>query len=178
MNTWRKRKKCGHEFAVSENVTSLPSQTKIFTEKSSTASVGHFNSTWTSKPSTTTGSTTTTVNPMINKTVCYNIVGCFDNYPPFDNADYDLPMSPEEVGTQFLLFTRRNLAMNETQFISYTDISNITNSYFDATKKTKFIIHGFSNSITTEWIYEMKDELLKTVRTWQEIFHKGDQSVI
>ncbi|XP_060587855.1 inactive pancreatic lipase-related protein 1-like [Ruditapes philippinarum] len=99
----------------------------------------------------------------VNKTkqVCYEHVGCFSNAPPFDNADLVLPKSPSDVGTQFLLFTREGPSGNVTNNITYTNTTDLENSYFSTSRPTKFIIHGFSNNIKTEWIYVMKDELLK-----------------
>ena len=35
-------------------------------------------------------------------------VGCFDNYPPFDNTGGVLPNPPEKVGTVLLLYTPDN----------------------------------------------------------------------
>lgn len=49
-----------------------------------------------------------TSNPRAYKAVCYDYVGCFNNLPPFDNAHLNLPQSPNQIDTQFLLFTRRN----------------------------------------------------------------------
>jgi hypothetical protein len=121
----------------------------------------------------TPGNTTTPrPNPYANKTVCYIYVGCFDNFPPFDNANLDLPRSPEEVGTAFLLYTRRN--WNTSQHLNYTSLTSITNSFYKSTAKTKFIIHGFSNTIKSVWLYDMKNAFLKKVGipliNWSEDF--------
>jgi hypothetical protein len=110
----------------------------------------------------TNGTTTPAPNVYQNKTKCYPFVGCFDNFAPFDNAALDLPQSPEQVGTKMQLFTRIN--RQQGQFVNFTDMSTITRSHFSSVRKTKFIIHGFSNHIKTPWLYEMKDELLKLVR--------------
>ncbi|XP_063431169.1 inactive pancreatic lipase-related protein 1-like isoform X1 [Mytilus trossulus] len=118
-----------------------------------------------------------------NKTKCYPFVGCFDNFPPFDNAQLDLPKSPQEVGTQMQIFTNSN--PNHGYFLNFTDLGTITKSPFKAGLKIKFIIHGFSNTIKTPWIYEMKDELLKlenmnvVVVTWGPgaAFPNYDQAV-
>ncbi|XP_061175612.1 uncharacterized protein LOC133184539 [Saccostrea echinata] len=115
---------------------------------------------------TSLNSTTHRPNPYANKTRCFPYVGCFDNFPPFDNTDLDLPRSPEQIGTEFLLFTRRN--WNNSQHLNYTSLSSVTNSFYKGILKTKIIIHGFTNSIKTKWLYVMKDALLK----------KGDFNVI
>lgn len=109
----------------------------------------------------TNGTITLAPNANKNKTKCYPFVGCFDNFAPFDNAALDLPNSPEQVGTKMQLFTRVN--RQQGQFLNFTDMSTITRSHFSSVRKTKFIIHGFSNNIKTPWLYEMKDELLKLV---------------
>ncbi|XP_062601983.1 uncharacterized protein LOC134263629 [Saccostrea cucullata] len=114
----------------------------------------------------TTTTTTTTVNPLANKTVCYDHVGCFNNLPPFDNAAFDLPLSPNQIGTQFLLFTRRN--RNNADILDYVSHATVHNSHFSSTQKTKFIVHGFANSVKTAWLYAMKDAFLT----------KGDFNVI
>lgn len=105
--------------------------------------------------------TTEKPNPYANKTICYAYVGCFDNFPPFDNANLDLPRSPEEIGTEFLLYTRRN--WNNSQHLNYSSLTSITNSFYKSSLKTKIIIHGFTNSIKSTWLYAMKNALLTKV---------------
>jgi hypothetical protein len=61
------------------------------------------------------------------------------------------------------LFTREGPSGNVTSNITYTNTTDLENSNFSTRRPTKFIIHGFSNNIKTEWIYIMKDELLKKV---------------
>ncbi|XP_052686465.1 pancreatic lipase-related protein 2-like [Crassostrea angulata] len=102
--------------------------------------------------------TTEKPNPYANKTICYAYVGCFDNFPPFDNANLDLPLSPEAIGTEFLLYTRRN--WNNSQHLNYSSLTSITNSFYKSSLKTKIIIHGFTNSIKSTWLYGMKNALL------------------
>ncbi|XP_060081627.1 pancreatic lipase-related protein 2-like [Ylistrum balloti] len=94
-----------------------------------------------------------------NKTVCYPFVGCFDNYAPFDNANLDLPRSPDAIGTVMLLFTPEGGSQPEV--LDYTNVNTVLNSHYNHDRKTKFIIHGFTNNINTTWMYQMKDELLK-----------------
>lgn len=43
-----------------------------------------------------------------NTSICYKYVGCFDNYPPFDNSGGVLPSPPERVGTKIILYTNKN----------------------------------------------------------------------
>ena len=103
--------------------------------------------------------TTTTVRP----TVCYDSVGCFNNLPPFDNAQEALPLSPERIGTKFLLYTSKDPDSNETFFINHVNETLLDESGYDPKLPTKFVIHGFINTIKTEWLYEMKDALLRKV---------------
>ncbi|XP_052686468.1 pancreatic lipase-related protein 2-like [Crassostrea angulata] len=110
--------------------------------------------------------TSTTENPYKNKTVCYKYVGCFNNLPPFDNAAYDLPRSPEEIGTEFLLFTRRNPSNPDR--LDYVSQSSVVSSQFQRSVQTKIIIHGFANTVKTTWLYKMKRSFLT----------KGDYNVI
>ncbi|XP_052686467.1 pancreatic lipase-related protein 2-like [Crassostrea angulata] len=110
--------------------------------------------------------TSTTENPYENRTVCYKYVGCFNNLPPFDNAAYDLPRSPEEIGTEFLLFTRRNPSNPDR--LDYVSQSSVLSSQFQSSVQTKIIIHGFANTVKTTWLYNMKDAFLT----------KGDYNVI
>lgn len=106
--------------------------------------------------------TSTTENPYENKTVCYKYVGCFNNLPPFDNAAYDLPRSPEEIGTEFLLFTQRNPSNPDR--LDYVSQSSVVSSHFQSSIQTKIIIHGFANTVKTTWLYNMKDAFLTKVK--------------
>uniref|UniRef100_A0A2C9JEY5 Lipase domain-containing protein n=1 Tax=Biomphalaria glabrata TaxID=6526 RepID=A0A2C9JEY5_BIOGL len=91
--------------------------------------------------------------------VCYGVLGCFNNSAPYNNSFGDLPKSPEELGVRIWLFTRDNRSSHDV--LNYTDASSLSDSKFDPTKMTKFIIHGFSSSFEkTHWILEMKDKLL------------------
>ena len=109
--------------------------------------------------STVSSQKTTTV----QHTVCYDTVGCFYNYPPFDIANEALPESPEKVGTTFLLYTSADTASNGTYVIDHVNETLLDESRYNPSLPTKFIIHGFSNTIKSKWLYVMKDELLKKV---------------
>ncbi|XP_069128274.1 pancreatic lipase-related protein 2-like [Argopecten irradians] len=111
-------------------------------------------------PGTVPNVTTTHAPSNANKTVCYPFVGCFDNFAPFDNANLDLPRSPEAIGTVMLLFTPEG--GSQPEILDYTNVNTVQNSLYKPTRKTKFVIHGFTNNINSTWMYEMKDELLKT----------------
>ncbi|KAL4237014.1 hypothetical protein ACF0H5_005398 [Mactra antiquata] len=118
--------------------------------------------TQTTVPPTTLRQSTTKAPVKNTHRVCYEHVGCFYNTPPFDNAHHLLPKSPKSVGTKFSLYTRDGPHTNSTHiFIDYVNNKTISASNFSADKPTKFVVHGFANSIETDWPYVMKDELLK-----------------
>ncbi|XP_067677583.1 pancreatic lipase-related protein 2-like [Haliotis asinina] len=96
-----------------------------------------------------------------NKTVCYPVVGCFSNSPPFDNAASVLPITPEALGTGFMLYTRKSTGPEDYDELNYTDPSSVTASQFEPQKLTKIIVHGFANGGNTSWVQLMKDAFLK-----------------
>ncbi|KAK6188474.1 hypothetical protein SNE40_004641 [Patella caerulea] len=110
----------------------------------------------------------TAPDPRANKSICYKDLGCFDNFYPFSNADLDLPDSPEKIGISLTLYTRKNLKNGTGQLLQYNNKDTIKHSNFDGRKPTKIEIHGLANDLNTEWLHELKDELLK----------KGDFNVI
>ncbi|KAH9492576.1 Pancreatic lipase- protein 2 [Bulinus truncatus] len=92
--------------------------------------------------------------------VCYGVLGCFNNSPPFNNTHGVLPQSPEELDVRIWLFTRNN--KDSQDVLNFTLDTTVSTSHFDHNKETKFVIHGFSSSFEkTPWIFEMKDKLLK-----------------
>ncbi|XP_052264636.1 pancreatic lipase-related protein 2-like isoform X2 [Dreissena polymorpha] len=93
--------------------------------------------------------------------VCYEHVGCFNNIPPYDNAFYDLPVSPEQIGIEIFLYTREWPLHNETVPVIYHDLESLRKSHFNQSRPTKFVIHGFNNNKNTKWLHVMKNELLK-----------------
>nr|XP_006825445.1 PREDICTED: pancreatic lipase-related protein 2-like [Saccoglossus kowalevskii] len=90
-------------------------------------------------------------------TVCYGDLGCFTNDPPFDNVDA-LPEEPEDINTGFWLYTRQN--RDSKQVIDRKDPATLHNSYFDDSKDTKFIIHGWLHNGDIDWVSDMKHALL------------------
>jgi hypothetical protein len=90
------------------------------------------------------------------------LIGCFDNYPPFNNAGNYLPVSPDVLKTEFLLFTRKD---NEEQLIDYRNKETLKNSKYDANLPLKLVIHGFSNNRSTPWFRELKNMLLRKVKS-------------
>lgn len=102
--------------------------------------------------------------------VCYEEIGCFSNGSPF----YDPPLRPiswlpesrEEVGTKFLLNTRRNPSVPDMLLTS--DITTVTSSHFDPTRDTIVVCHGYTESGDVAWMQDMMTALL----------NNGDHNVI
>ncbi|KAK7484520.1 hypothetical protein BaRGS_00024276 [Batillaria attramentaria] len=86
---------------------------------------------------------------------------CFDLWPPYTNTNWHLPSSPSEQNIHFKLFTTHN--RNNPQLLSAQDANSLRNSHWDANKQTKFIVHGFTDSSTNEWIPPMVNALLQKV---------------
>ena len=102
----------------------------------------------------------TTTPPRANTTVCYPVVGCFNNVDPFNNAALEVPQNPAFINTHFLLFTQES--PNEPEFLLYdgTDDSLIQSS-INPSRWLRIIVHGFTNTRDSVWIKPMKDALLK-----------------
>ena len=67
------------------------------------------------------------------------------------------------TGTQITLYTPTDPNPNNTVYIDWINNSSLSNTRFDPTLPVKFVIHGFANTNQTEWLYLMKDALMKTV---------------
>lgn len=95
-----------------------------------------------------------------HKEVCFKDegIGCFSNDPPFTNAAGKLPQPPSEVKVSFLLFTRENKDIY--QLLTHEEI-DIQRSNFNASRETKFIIHGYRDDGRETWVVDMKNEFLK-----------------
>ena len=103
----------------------------------------------------------TPTQPRPNTTVCYPIVGCFDNNEPFNNAAFEVPQSPDYVNTAFLLFTQE--APTNPEFLSYDDDDDesIRKANINPSRWLRLIIHGFQNNRDSEWILPLRSALLK-----------------
>ncbi|XP_050003789.1 pancreatic lipase-related protein 2-like [Alexandromys fortis] len=87
------------------------------------------------------------------KEVCYGHLGCFSNEKPWagmlQRPSKALPWSPEEIDTKFLLYTNEN--PNNYQEISATDPATIKASGFQLDRKTRLVIHGFTDKGEGSW---------------------------
>jgi hypothetical protein len=92
-------------------------------------------------------------------TVCYDGYGCFYNtYPFWDLLTRPLallPQTPFHIATKFVLFTRQNSNSG------VTITSKEPGLYFGANKMTRFIVHGFLDTIDKKWVIDMKNALLR-----------------
>lgn len=100
-----------------------------------------------------------TTAPVANTTVCYPLVGCFDNNEPFNNAGFEVPQSPDFVQTAFLLFTQES--PTNPEFLQYDDDESILSANLNPSRYLRIIIHGFQNNRDSVWIPPLRNELLK-----------------
>ncbi|XP_066457495.1 pancreatic triacylglycerol lipase-like [Eleutherodactylus coqui] len=95
--------------------------------------------------------------------VCYDRIGCFTNGVPWASTLQrpiaKLPWSPETINVRFLLFTKSN--PNNFQEVNAVDPSTISASNFGASRKTRFIIHGYSAKAEDSWPMDMCKAILE-----------------
>ncbi|XP_030060617.1 pancreatic triacylglycerol lipase-like isoform X1 [Microcaecilia unicolor] len=95
--------------------------------------------------------------------VCYERLGCFTDDIPWagtiERPIANLPWSPEKINTRFLLFTKHNT--DNFQEITAINPSTILSSNFQASKKTRFIIHGFIDKGEENWLLDMCKRMLQ-----------------
>ncbi|KAG9465958.1 hypothetical protein GDO78_017434 [Eleutherodactylus coqui] len=96
--------------------------------------------------------------------VCYDRIGCFTNGVPWASTLQrpiaKLPWSPETINVRFLLFTKSN--PNNFQEVNAVDASTISASNFGASRKTRFIIHGYSAKAEDSWPMDMCKAMLES----------------
>ena len=79
----------------------------------------------------------------LSKTVCYGKYGLFKRHPnPFLVW---LPQDPSKLGTSFLLFTRKN--SQTAKIIDDSDVNKLRDSFFEISRRTIFLIHGYLGKI-------------------------------
>lgn len=91
----------------------------------------------------------------------FDELGCFSNEAPFTNTGYFLPIPPDMLKTEFLLFTPKNPRFE--QLLHYRDPESVKMSNFDTSLPLKIVIHGFDNTRETRWMHDIKNAILKTV---------------
>ncbi|CAG5132305.1 unnamed protein product, partial [Candidula unifasciata] len=95
---------------------------------------------------------------------CYTRLGCFSTGPPFSSPQRPIsvpPLSQEALRTNYILYTRERRPEPQTLDARFPEnICNVWPSF--SSRPTKFIIHGFVESVrTVSWIIEMAEEFLK-----------------
>ena len=73
------------------------------------------------------------------KEVCYQKYGCFKSHP---NPLVKQPQSPSRIGIRFNLFTRAN--KHSAKLIDDHNTYKLTTSNFKISRRTIFVIHGFT----------------------------------
>uniref|UniRef100_A0A8C5XZH7 Triacylglycerol lipase n=1 Tax=Microcebus murinus TaxID=30608 RepID=A0A8C5XZH7_MICMU len=97
------------------------------------------------------------------KEICYQPFGCFSDEKPWAGITQRpfklFPWAPEDIDTRFLLYTNEN--PNNFQLITATDPDTIEASNFRMDRKTRFIIHGFTDKGEQSWLLDMCQKMFK-----------------
>ncbi|XP_020283949.1 pancreatic triacylglycerol lipase-like isoform X2 [Pseudomyrmex gracilis] len=100
--------------------------------------------------------------PFLNETRCYGDLGCLNITKSWYHIIHRplnvFPLSREIINTRFILYTNYNLL--DGQILNVAKDKSIENSNFNSKRKTKFIIHGFIDTPLSNWVKEMRSELL------------------
>ncbi|KAG8435837.1 hypothetical protein GDO86_013691, partial [Hymenochirus boettgeri] len=95
--------------------------------------------------------------------VCYDHLGCFSNKDPWGGTLYrpiaSLPDAPDHINTRFLLFTKDN--PDNFQAILASNPNSTGSSAFKASRKSRFIIHGFIENGDDIWLTTMCKTMLQ-----------------
>ncbi|CAK1553497.1 unnamed protein product [Leptosia nina] len=94
--------------------------------------------------------------------VCYGEFGCFEDSGPFAYLE-TLPSPPQEVGTQFLLYSTISRGDQPLLAVSASNMSAAwgwATRAFDAARPTRVIVHGFGSNCDNVWVYEMRSALM------------------
>lgn len=100
--------------------------------------------------------------PFENETRCYGEIGCLNItrewyhliYRPFNV----FPLPRSVINTRFILYTEEN--PTDGQLLIADEGDSIAKSNFNPEWETKFIIHGFIDTPLSNWVSEMRDELI------------------
>lgn len=69
------------------------------------------------------------------------------------------PLPRSVINTRFILYTEQNPRDGQLMIIS-DEKDEINKTHFNAEWPIKFIIHGFIDTPLSNWVSEMKDELI------------------
>lgn len=97
-----------------------------------------------------------------NETRCYGEIGCMNItrewYHLIHRPFNVFPLPRSVINTRFILYTEENPI--DGQLLQADDKEGIKNSNFNPKWATKFIIHGFIDTPLSNWVSEMRDELI------------------
>ncbi|XP_037543855.1 inactive pancreatic lipase-related protein 1 [Nematolebias whitei] len=86
--------------------------------------------------------------------ICFDELGCFSDHPPWGGTAQRpvaaVPWQPEEIGTQFLLFTQMNQYYQEIKPDETIEASN-----YGGKRKTRFVIPGYLLKQSEDWPQSM-----------------------
>uniref|UniRef100_A0A182P9X9 Lipase domain-containing protein n=1 Tax=Anopheles epiroticus TaxID=199890 RepID=A0A182P9X9_9DIPT len=100
--------------------------------------------------------------PYENMTRCYGELGCLNItkewyhliFRPFNV----FPLPRSVINTRFILYTEKN--PTDGQLLQAEAKDTLVKSHFNSDWATKFIIHGFIDTPLSNWVSEMRDELI------------------
>lgn len=97
-----------------------------------------------------------------NETRCFGEIGCLNItrewYHLIHRPFNVFPLPRTVINTRFLLFTEKN--PTDAQLLVAEDDQTIVNSNYNSQWGTKFIIHGFIDTPLSNWVSDMRDELI------------------
>ena len=79
----------------------------------------------------------------------------------YDNINLSIQqgeISTDVTLTRYYLWTRQN--QNSDQELLFGNMTSIEDSFFDWSKKTKVLVHGYCDNGKTGWVLRMKDAYL------------------
>lgn len=97
-----------------------------------------------------------------NETRCYGEIGCLNItrewYHLIHRPFNVFPLPRSVINTRFILYTENNPI--EGQLLVADDKEAIKKTNFNPKWSTKFIIHGFIDTPLSNWVSELRDELI------------------
>lgn len=96
------------------------------------------------------------------ESICFEELGCFSDDGPFNTPQRpitSLPNTPEEINTQFLLYSKET--PSEFTLLDYHDEDQLRQSSFNSSQETKIIIHGYRSFPDKPWVHRLVEEFYK-----------------
>ena len=79
----------------------------------------------------------------------------------------DDTISTDETRTRFLLWTRQN--PSSYQELMFEDLQSVVDSNFNASLKTKVLVHGYTGDGDQSWVIRMKSGFLEKGKSFKGI---------